>query len=132
MPPALSETSITGGPSSAWKRVDDLAAIARAAVEARERQLGARERGSIRSSRLVHCENTSALCPSATAVSSASSSASTFDDVGARLAGHQRRVARGLAQAQQRLERLDHAAALAVARWSSATTSFCVAARTAS
>ena len=83
LPPALSETSITGGPAGSWKR-DTTSARSRVLPSRRTNGSSARARaGSIRSSRLVHCENTSALWSSATAVDSASSSASSFDDVGA-------------------------------------------------
>ena len=66
---------------------DDAARGRACSVEARERQLGARQRRLDQVEQAVHCENTSALCPSAAAVSSASSSASTFDDVCARWPG---------------------------------------------
>ena len=68
--------------------------------------------GSTRSSSDVHCEKTSALWPSASASSSARSRRSSLDDA-ARRAGRaaSARVAARLAQAQQRLERGQHAAA---------------------
>ena len=82
---------------------------------ARTAMLGLR-RGAARSDRAARSTaRTPAPCARRRPRSpSASSSASTFDDVGALLPGHQRRVAGGLAQAQQRLERL--ACTLAAAR----------------
>ena len=111
MPPALSETSITGGPSSAWNS-STTAPRSRVEPSRRVKAMPASRRcGSTRSSSDVHCENTSALCPSAAASSSASSRRTILDEVAARLPGNERRVARRLAQTEQRLERREHAPA---------------------
>ena len=108
MPPALSETSITGGPAAVLEARRRRRPRSRVVPSRRANgELGAREGGSIRSSSDWSTARTPAPCgPRRPRSSSASSSASSFDDVRRALAGHQRRVAGGLAQAQQRLERL--------------------------
>ena len=56
----------------------------------------------------MNCEKTSALCPSATTSANRGTSTSSFaDGIAAPRLVHQRRVARRLAQPQQRLEHLD-------------------------